>query len=123
MASPSNIVNVSNRTINNTSSIKFRNLIAKDAVKNLLTENQVFFFAAKEGLTAGPGTTGDTLSQDEITYENITLLERVTPSDVSLVTPRVNYESGVVYDAFDPTSNKYEYDVDFNGTISYKYKP
>ena len=51
MASPSNIINKSNRTIQNTSSIKFRNLVAKNAIDNLLQQNQVFFFAAYSGVS------------------------------------------------------------------------
>ena len=84
MASITNI-NQSNRTIENTSSIKFRNLVAKNAIDHLLNDNQVFFFAAKEGITGASGASSESSFGDELTYENITVLERVTPKDVSLV--------------------------------------
>jgi hypothetical protein len=84
MASVNN-TNISNRTIQNTSSIKFRNLIAKNAIDNLLQQNQVFFFAAHAGITGASGASADSPFQDEITYENITILERVTHNDVAML--------------------------------------
>ena len=123
MASPSNIVNKSNRTIENTSSIKFRNLIAKNAVNNLLQQNQIFFFAAKSGVTATNDSAAESSFEDEVTYENITVLERVTPKDVALCVPRINWVSGTVYDAFNPYKNVYDYSVGFDGAITYQNKP
>lgn len=123
MASPSNIINISNRTIGNTSSIKFRNLVAKNTIDNLLQQNQVYFFAALSGITGNSGASSDTLIQDEFTYENITILERVTPKNVALVTPRINWTAGTIYDAFNPFTNNYDYQVGFDGAITYNRAP
>lgn len=123
MASPSNIINKSNRTIQNTSSIKFRNLVAKNAIDNLLQQNQVFFFAAYSGVSGTSGASGDSLLQDEFAYENITVLERVTPKDVALCVPRINWTSGTIYDPFSPTENNYEYEVSIDGAIIYNRAP
>lgn len=122
MASVNN-TNISNRTIENTSSIKFRNLIAKNAIDNLLQQNQVFFFAAHAGITGISGASAESSFQDEITYENITILERVTPKDVAMCVPRIDWTSGTVYDPFNPYKNDYEYTVDFDGVITYLNKP
>jgi hypothetical protein len=122
MALPSNI-NTSNRTLLNTSSIKFRNLVAKTAVDNLLQQNQVFFFAAHAGIEGTSGASAESSVGDEIIYENITVLERVTPTDVALCVPRINWESGRIYDAFNPYKNNFDYQVEFNGAIIYNKQP
>jgi len=120
MASITNI-NQSNQTIQNTSSSNFRTLIAKTAIDHLLNDNQVFFFASKEFSDAG--VCADSLYTAEKIYENIVVLEKVANEDVSLVAPRINWTSGVVYDAFDGAKNNYNYSVSFGGGISYDYKP
>jgi len=120
MASITNI-NQSNQTIQNTSSSNFRTLIAKTAIDHLLNDNQVFFFASKEFSDAG--VCADSLYTAEKIYENIVVLEKVANEDVSLVVPRINWTSGVVYDAFDGAKNNYNYSVSFGGGISYDYKP
>tara|TARA_R110000824_G_scaffold192262_4_gene374291 strand:+ start:6336 stop:7901 length:1566 start_codon:yes stop_codon:yes gene_type:complete len=122
MAAITNI-NQSNRTIENTSSIKFRNLVAKNAIDHLFDDNQIFFFAAKSGITGSSGSSSESSFTDELAYENITVLERVTPKDVSLVVPRINYKSGIVYDSFNPYKNSYAYVVDIKGSITYNSKP
>lgn len=122
MAAITNI-NQSNRTIENTSSIKFRNLVAKNAIDHLLNDNQVFFFAAKEGITGSSGASSESSFGDELTYENITVLERVTSKDVSLVVPKIKWTSGIIYDPFNPYKNNYDYDVDIQGNITYNSKP
>lgn len=120
MASITNI-NQSNQTIENTSSSNFRTLVAKTAIDHLLEDNQIFFFASKEFSDAG--VCADSLFTAEKIYENIVSLEKISKEDVSLVTPRINWTSGVVYDAFDGARNKYKYSVGFDGAISYNYKP
>ena len=120
MASQTNI-NVSNRTLANTSSTQFRNLVAKTAVDYIWNDNQLFFFAAKD--TTPGGVSADSLKGTEVVYENIVVMERVTEDDVSLVVPRLNWVSGKVYNAFDPDVNLYEYTVAFDGSVIYPYLP
>ena len=120
MASQSN-VNISNRTISNTSSTMFRSLAARTTLDYIWKDNQLFFFAAKESTPSG--ISADSLKSDEEVYENIVVMERVTEDDVSLVVPRINWARGTVYNALDPDVNFYDYTVAFDGTVVYKYKP
>ena len=90
---------------------------------NLLQQNQVFFFAAHAGIEGTSGASAESSVGDEIIYENITILERVTPTDVALCVPRINWESGRIYDAFNPYKNNFDYQVEFNGAIIYNKQP
>jgi hypothetical protein len=114
-------VNINNRTISNTSSTNFRTLVAKTTLDNIWNDNQLFFFASKEATPSG--LSADSLGSNEKVYENIVLMERVTPDDVSLVAPRVDWKANTVYDSLDTSINLYEYSVSFDGVIQYKYKP
>ena len=114
-------ININNSTIENTSSSNFRSYIGKTIVKHLFKENQIFFFASKESGIVG--ASANSFNSAESVYENIVMLDRVTPDEISLVVPRENWVSGKIYNAFDATKDLYDYSVNSAGGVNYDYAP
>jgi len=114
-------INTSYATPENTSIAGLRALMSSTIKENMFSQNQIFFFVAKEGTPEG--SEPDSLSSAEKVYENIVMLDRVTPDESSLVVPRVNWVSGTIYDGYDSTRNMYNYQVGFSGPTELEYKP
>ncbi len=105
----SNNITTSYATPENTSIAGLRTLISTTIYDNMFSDNQIFFFITKEFVQAG--VSPDSLQSAETIYENIVMLDRVTPEETSSVVPRIDWEKGTVYNGFDSTRNMYNYQV------------
>jgi len=114
-------INTSFATPENTSIAGLRALMTSTLQTNMFSQNQIFFFVAKEGTPTD--VEPDSLSSAEKVYENIVMLDRITPDEVSSVVPRINWTSGTIYSGFDSTKNMYNYQVGFTGSIELEYQP
>tara|TARA_R110000824_G_scaffold172993_1_gene351015 strand:- start:597 stop:2171 length:1575 start_codon:yes stop_codon:yes gene_type:complete len=116
----SNNITTSYATPENTSIAGLRTLISTTIYDNMFSDNQIFFFITKEFVQAG--VSPDSLQSAETIYENIVMLDRVTPEETSSVVPRIDWEKGTVYNGFDSTRNMYNYQVGFSGNVNLEYK-
>lgn len=114
-------ITTSYATPENTSIAGLRNLISTTIYDNMFSDNQIFFFVTKDFVPAD--ISPDSLQSAETIYENIVMLDRVTPEETSLVVPMIEWEAGTIYDGFDSTKNMYNYQVGFTGPVELDYHP
>ena len=57
------------------------------------------------GKITGTGQTTRTETNDTLTRKNILVAQQISPADVALVIPRVDWTSGNAYDEFDPSED------------------
>ena len=73
------------------------------SVQNLFNPFRRENFFVGYGKVTGTGQATRTESNDTLTRKNILVAQQVTPSDVAIVIPRVDWTENTTYDEFDPT--------------------
>ena len=89
-------------------------------------ENHIYLAIGKETVWPDenlPPAPTDTVDEETAFWDDLTALIKINTNEVSMVVPRINWEAGVEYDVFDPSSES-AYDDDFFvlNSADYLYK-